>query len=117
VNIEYPGFGRIIVDGVEYDHDIVLEDGAVRPRSKKPSRHLKEGYGHTPLTEAESIPWTRPRLIVGSGHSGMLPIMPGVYAEAEANGVGLDVMPTAQACALLRTLEGDAANAILHVTC
>lgn len=117
VDIQYPGFGRIVVAGVEYDHDVVLEEDAVRPRSKKPSRNLKAEYGHTPLSEAEAIPLTRRRLIVGSGYSGSLPITPGVYAEAAAHGVEVEVMPTAEACAVLRTDTGSEMNAILHVTC
>jgi hypothetical protein len=117
MDIEYPGFGRILVGDVEYDHDIVLEDDRVRPRSKKPSRKLKAGYGHTPLSESEAIPWSRPRLIIGSGYSGSLPITPGVYSVATAHGVELEIMPTAAACALLRTIAEGEVNAILHVTC
>lgn len=93
MDIEYPGFGRIVIDGVAYDHDVVVEDGRVSARSKRPSKAYKGTYGHTPLSEAESIPWSRPRLIVGSGYSGSLPITPGVFAEAEERHVALEVMP------------------------
>ena len=117
MRIEYPAFGRIIVDGVEYDHDIVIEAGAVTARSKRPSKPLRSRYGHTPLSEAETIPWSHPRLIIGSGYSGRLPITPGVHESATAQGVTLEVMPTAEACAMLRDLDTVDCNAILHVTC
>jgi hypothetical protein len=40
-----------------------------------------------------------------------------VHDEAKRRGVELVVMPTAEACALLRGLDPTDVNAILHVTC
>ncbi len=115
MDVEYPGFGTIVVDGTTYDHDVVVEDGRVRPRDKKPSKHLRGDFGHTPLSAGEDIPWSRTRLVIGTGFSGSLPITADLREMAEARGVELVTMPTADACALLRTL--DDANALLHVTC
>lgn len=117
MDIEYPGFGRIIVAGVEYDHDVVIEDGTVRARRKKPSKARRAEYGHTPLSEAEDMPWSKRRLIIGSGYSGRLPITPGLLEEATQRGVEPEIMPTAEACAVLRSLGAADANAVLHVTC
>lgn len=117
MDIDYPGFGRIVVEGTAYDHDVVLERGRIRPRSKLPSKHLKDTYGHTPLSGAEAIPWSRSRLIVGTGYSGSLPLTPEIRREAVERHVALEAMPTADACALLRTAEASEINAILHVTC
>ncbi len=117
MDIQYPGFGRIVVDGIEYDHDVVIEDGEVRARSKKPSKALRAKYGHTPLSEAERIPWSKRRLIIGSGYSARLPITQQLLEQAAGRGVDPEIMPTSEACALLRTLTADDANAILHVTC
>jgi hypothetical protein len=117
MKVEYPSFGRIVVDGVEYDHDVIIEAGEVSARSKRPSKPLRGRYGHTPLSEAEEIPWSHPRLIIGSGYSGRLPITQGVHDAAQANGVALEIMPTSEACAVLRGLEPSDCNAILHVTC
>lgn len=117
MDLEYPRFGTVVVAGVRYDHDIVIEDGRVAKRDKDPSRSTRSPSGHTPLTAAETIPTSRTRLIIGTGHSGRLPVMPDVAAAADAAGVQLDQMPTAEACALLRSLEPAEANAILHVTC
>jgi len=116
VDVEYPGFGSIVVSGRRFDHDVMICDGIVTPRDKEPSRPRSRG-GHTPLTAAEDLPWTQPRLVIGSGDSGRLPIDDDVRAEAAERGVELIVLPTAEACELLRRMEPDQANAVLHVTC
>lgn len=115
--IEYPGFGQISVDGETYDHDIVIERGSARKRDKGPSRHLKAHYGHTPLTAAEQLPLDVDRLVIGSGYSGRLPIVDEVEEAAVRHGTRLEVMPTAQACAMLNGLAREDVTAVLHVTC
>jgi hypothetical protein len=109
-------FGSIEIDGVTYEHDVVIEGGRVRKRKKGPSKALRGGYGHTPLTAAEDIPWSCRRLVLGCGASGSLPVTDDVIAEAERRGVELIVMPTVEAIEELRT-SGANTNAILHVTC
>jgi len=37
-------FGSIEIDGRRYDHDIVIERGAVRKRGKKPSKPYRDAY-------------------------------------------------------------------------
>jgi hypothetical protein len=67
-------FGRIQIDGVTYEHDVVIERGEVRKRNKKPSKELQGAYGHTPLSSKEEIPWKCRRLVVGTGmHAAPLP--------------------------------------------
>ena len=110
-------FGLIEVEGQRYDHDVVIEAGVVRKRSKKPSKPHREGFGHTPLSAAEAIPWSGSRLIIGTGYSGQLPVMEQVYREAERRGVRVTAVPTRDACALLTEVPADEVFAILHVTC
>ena len=117
MDIDYPAFGKIIIEGIQYDHDVVIDTGRIGPRDKRPSKKLRSHYGHTPLSEREQIPWSQPRLIIGSGYSGRLPIAPGVHAAAVQRGVTLEIMPTKDACSLLSTLHISECNAILHVTC
>ncbi len=117
MDIEYPGFGTIVVEGTRYDHDVVIEGGSVRKRNKKPSKQHKAKTGHTPLSAAEDIPWSKLRLIIGTGHAGMLPVLEEVREAAVEHGVELVEMPTAEACRLLRDLDLSEVNAILHVTC
>ncbi len=47
----------IRIDGVTYEHDVVIDCGEVRKRKKKPSRKFRGAYGHTPLSLEEKIPW------------------------------------------------------------
>jgi hypothetical protein len=109
-------FGAITIDGVTYDHDIVLDHGSVSKRWKKPSRPFRDRYGHTPLSAEEDIPWGCRRLVVGTGAAGSLPIMDEVAGEADRRGVELVVVPTEEAIELLRGSPADT-NAVLHVTC
>jgi hypothetical protein len=110
-------FGSIEIDGHTYDHDVVVEQGEVRKRVKKPSKPHRARYGHTPLSADEEIPWGGSRLIIGTGAYGSLPIMPEVSQEAGRRGVELVAGPTVEACGLIADLDRRDVNAILHVTC
>lgn len=117
MDIEYPAFGRIVIDGETYDHDVVIDEKGIRARDKGPSKSLKSRYGHTPLTIEEDIPWSTKRLVVGSGYSGRLPVTEEIAKTARRRGVDLVVMPTAEAAALLNDSDPSQFNAVLHVTC
>ncbi|HYU51246.1 MAG TPA: MTH938/NDUFAF3 family protein [Candidatus Limnocylindria bacterium] len=110
-------FGQIEIDGRRFDHDVVVEGGRVRRRKKGPSKPYRDRYGHTPLSPDEAIPWSARRLIVGTGASGQLPVMPELYREAERRGVQIVVKPTAEACKLLAAAKERSTAAIIHVTC
>ncbi len=111
------GFGEIRIEGTRYDADVVIDRGQVRRRSKKPSKPYRDRFGHTPLSAEESIPWGGPRLIVGTGANGSLPIMAEVYKEAARRNVEIVALPTESACRLIAELEPDDVNAVLHLTC
>jgi hypothetical protein len=117
VDAKLISFGLIEIDGRRFDHDVVLEAGSVRRRKKKPSRAYRDRYGHTPLSADEEIPWSAPRLIVGTGASGQLPIMPELYEEAQRRGVEVVAAPTEEACGLLSDVGQRDAAAVIHVTC
>jgi hypothetical protein len=109
-------FGSVRVDGVIYDHDLIIDRGKVRKRKKAASREFRATYGHTPLSIAEDIPWRCRRLVIGTGAEGALPVMSQVRDEARRRGVDLVVLPTAQAIGVLSG-AAKGTNAILHVTC
>jgi hypothetical protein len=108
-------FGSIRIDGVTYQHDVVIDHGQVRKRTKKPSKPFREAFGHTPLSAQEDIPWKCRRLVIGTG-TGALPVMEEVKHEAQRRQVELVILPTAEAIAKLKE-HPDQTNAILHVTC
>jgi len=109
-------FGSIRVDGVTYDHDLIIDRGKIRKRKKAASRKFRGAYGHTPLSIDEDIPWRCRRLVVGTGADGALPVMRQVQDEARRSRVELVVLPTAAAIDALAKATADT-NAILHLTC
>lgn len=109
-------FGSIRVDGVTYDHDVIIDRGKIRKRKKAASKKFRTMYGHTPLSMAEDIPWRCHRLVIGTGADGALPIMTQVREEAQRRKVDLVVLPTTEAIAVLTATMKDT-NAVLHVTC
>jgi hypothetical protein len=117
MQVRLRGFGFIEVDGLEYEHDIVIDRGQVRRRKKKPSRRYRDQFGHTPVSADEELPWGGRRLIIGTGAYGSLPITREVIEEASRRGVDLDAVPTEEACRLIAALDPDEVHAVLHVTC
>ena len=111
------GFGAIVIDGQRFDRDMVVERGRIRPRKKGPSKARRGEFGHTPLSSEEDLPWSGPRLTIGTGASGRLPILPEVFDEAQARGVALVALPTSEACDLLGSIESDEVSAVLPVIC
>jgi len=109
-------FGSVRVDGVTYDHDLIIDRGKIRKRKKAASKRFRGAYGHTPLSIAEDIPWRCRRLVIGTGAAGALPVMTQVQEEAHRRKVDLVVLPTAEAIGALTGTTKDT-NAILHVTC
>jgi hypothetical protein len=110
-------FGILEIDGVRFEHDVVVDRGRLRKRDKKASKSLRERYGHTPLSLLEPIPWDCRRLVGGTGAVGALPVAADVLAEARRRGVELVAVPTEEACALLADADLATTNAVLHVTC
>jgi hypothetical protein len=109
-------FGSITIDDVVYDRDVMIDRGQIRKRKKRPSKKLRDAYGHTPLSAEEEIPWQCKRLVVGTGAYGDLPVTEDVQLEAERRGIELLVLPTAEALERLRQ-DMDETNAVLHITC
>jgi hypothetical protein len=108
-------FGSIRIDGVTYEHDVLIDRGQVRKRKKKPSKKFREAFDHTPLSVEEKIPWKCRRLVIGTG-TGALPVMDEVKKEAKRRHVQLLMLPTVKAIDELRK-NPEETNAILHVTC
>ena len=109
-------FGSIRVDGVTYDHDLIINGSKIRKRNKAASRKFRGASGHTPLSVAEDIPRRCRRLVIGAGADGTLPVMQQVRDEARRRKVDHVVLPTAEAIAVLARAEPDT-NAIVHLTC
>ena len=108
-------FGSIRIDGITYEHDVVIDRGQVRKRKKKLSKRFREEFGHTPVSMKEEIPWNCQRLVIGTG-GGAMPVMDEVKREAERRNVELCILPTVEAIKELKH-NARSTNAILHLTC
>jgi hypothetical protein len=115
MRFEECSFGSMRIDGVTYEHDVVIDRGEVRKRKKEGIQKVRQAYGHTPLSLEEEISWKRKRLMVGTG-TGALPFMDEVKREAKRRKIKLVVLPTVEAIEKLKH-ESEQTNAILHVIC
>jgi hypothetical protein len=116
MHFEEYAFGSIKIDGTTYEHDIVIDHGKMTKRQKKQSKKYREGFGHTPLSLEEKIPWKCHRLVIGTGMHSAMPVMEEVKLEAGRRKVELLILPTAEAIEELKA-GIDKTNAILHITC
>jgi hypothetical protein len=107
-------FGRIEIDGKSFEKDIVISKASIEKRQKKSSKHLKQSFGHTPLTLEENIPWDCRVLVVGTGIYGMLPVLDEVKIKADDLGVSLITEKTQDA---VKHINEKYTNFILHLTC
>lgn len=110
-------FGRITIDGADYDHDVVIEGGKIRKRKKGPSKRRREEFGHTPLTAGEKIPWSASRLWIGTGAHGRMPVADDVREEARRRRIELVMKATPEMVKLINEALPADTNLILHVTC
>ena len=73
MRIEEFSFGSIQIDGETYEHDVVIDQGEIKKRKKKPSKKFRDKFGHTPLSIEEKIPWKCRQLIIGNGFTAPSP--------------------------------------------
>jgi len=80
--MRFPSAVRI--DGIAYQHGLIIDRGRVRQRKKKPSKKFRDSFGYTPLSVEEEIPWKCRRLVIGT-RTGALrhPLSGGVRARAQ----------------------------------
>jgi hypothetical protein len=107
--------GRIVVDGVAFNRDIIV----------LPDRVLRDWWrrdGHSLVIEdlddvLEELPQ---RLILGCGYASRLEPEPSVLEALRARGVKVEALPTDQAVERfeeLETRDPAAVAAALHLTC
>jgi len=54
-------FGAIRIDGVTYEHDVVIERGRVCKHSKKPSKRYRHQFGTRPSPRTRKCPGSAAR--------------------------------------------------------
>jgi hypothetical protein len=111
-------FGWIEIDGIRYEHDIIVHrDQSVEKRSKKKSRKYRGFFSHTPLAEPELafLEKEKPEIVyIGTGQFDDLPIT--LEALRILAKFGAVIRPTPEIMEILAK-EYRSYSAILHVKC
>ena len=111
-------FGSITIDGSNIEHDVLIRlSGEITKRKKKLSKAVF-GTSHTiSLEEAEYIFEKKAdRLIVGSGHNGMVSLSAEAAEYLKKKGVRVDLSPTPEAIHRWNKAK-DSTIGLFHVTC
>jgi len=123
MKVEDTGFGYVVIDGVRYEHDVVLCGEKVLRRPKELSRKYRGLYGHTPLSAEEMrellnlCPEAR-IVVIGTGQYGALPVPEEAIREAEKRGKRVIMLRTPEVSSKLSELSGEGKIlAVIHVTC
>ncbi|CAD5244826.1 Mth938-like domain-containing protein [Thermococcus camini] len=118
MKVEYPAFGKIVVDGKVYDHDIVIYPSGKIERRKKWLSKEKHGTSHRldPDELREYLKEEFDVLIVGTGAWERLSLLP--ESRSLVEGKEVYELPTSEAVNLFNELhKKKRVLAIFHVTC
>ncbi len=106
-------FGQIVVNGRQYSSDVIIFPDRVRDNWwRKTSHQLRLDEIAEVLTENPEV------LVVGTGSSGLVEVLPEVQLSLEAKGIKLITEPTDKACNTYNQLcHSQRVVAALHLTC
>ena len=106
-------FGLISVDGKQYTSDVIVFPDRVEDNWRRRDSH------QLCLDDIAEVMAEKPEvLIVGTGASGLVEVLPEVKQVADARGIKLIVETTDRACcAYNRLCRSQRAVAALHLTC
>jgi hypothetical protein len=105
-------FGRLLVNGDEETHDLIVLPGRVVRNWRRRDGH-RLGLGDL----ADVIDELPAQLIVGTGAYGRLTVDPHALERLRARGIDVEALPTADAVDRYRQLDPDQTAAALHLTC
>ncbi len=106
-------FGQIVVSGQKYTSDVIIFPDRVRVNWWRKTGH------QLCLKDIAAVMTENPEvLVVGSGDSGLMKVLPEVERAVETQGIKLIVEATAQACQTYNHIcHSQRAIAALHITC
>jgi hypothetical protein len=114
MNIDDYRFGRIVIGGKSYTSDVIVFPDRVRDGWWR-----NEGHGLGPADLWEVVQEKPEVLVVGTGQSGLMRVLPETEEYLEQQGIQLIVQRTAEACQTFNRLcrSGQKVAAALHLTC
>ena len=106
-------FGLIVVNGKRYTSDVIIFPDRVRDNWWRKSVH------RLCLDDIAEVIAVNPEvLVVGTGSSGLVKVLPEVEQSLEAQGIKLIAEPTGEACNTYNQLcHSQRVVAALHLTC
>ena len=106
-------FGQIVVSGQKYTSDVIIFPDRVSDNWWRKTGH------QLCLKDIAEVMTENPEvLVVGSGDSGLMKVLPEVERVVETQGIKLIVEATAQACQTYNHIcHSRRAIAALHITC
>ena len=106
-------FGEIVIDGKKFSSDVIISPDRVQGewwREKGHELSLEDISGV--MTENPEV------LVIGTGASGLVRVLPEVQQEAAARNIQLIVQPTGEACDIYNQLsKSQRVVAALHLSC
>jgi uncharacterized protein YprB with RNaseH-like and TPR domain len=112
-HIESYSFGKITVDGTVHTSDVIILPGGVRPRWWRKEGHNLRKEDLLDVIEAQPTV-----LVIGTGNVGMMQVPQETLDYLAAQGIRVEVEPTAAACQRYNELaKSEQAAAALHITC
>ena len=112
-HIQSYSFGKITIDGIEYNADLIILPGGVRPRWWR-----KEGHNLKQADLQEVIEAHPTVLVIGTGNVGMMQVPQETLDYLTTHNIRVEVERTAAACQRYNELaKSEQAAAALHLTC
>ncbi|OYT41743.1 MAG: hypothetical protein B6U86_01810 [Candidatus Altiarchaeales archaeon ex4484_43] len=113
MKIDHYEFGKVVIDGEEYTNDVVItEDGIMDKWWRKEGHKLQVEDIYEILDKNPDV------LIVGTGYSGYMDVLPETREFIKSRGVELIIEKTTEACELYNEISGNKrVVAALHLTC
>jgi hypothetical protein len=111
--IDSYNFGQVIVNGKRYTSDIIIFPDRVKDNWRRKMAHqLCLGDIAEVMTESPEV------LVVGTGASGLMKVLPEVKQSIDAQGIKLIVEATGKACPTYNQFcHSQKVIAALHLTC
>lgn len=116
--IEKTSFGYITIEGITYEHDIIIRlNGEVEKRKKKLSKKYYDTSHIISDEEAKYIHETgAENLIIGSGQTGMVRLSDEAVEFFKKKNCSVEILPTSIAAQNWNDTEGSFIG-LFHITC
>jgi hypothetical protein len=116
--IDRTEFGSITIEGVTYDHDVIIRmTGEIKKRKKKLSKAV---YGTSHMISIDEAKFIHKagaeRIIIGSGQYGTVRLSDEAVEYFDKKGCRVDLLPTPAAIELWNGSKGPGTG-MFHVTC